>query len=49
MNNMKLQDYLDKHNKIRSMEEKVDGWAIEYQLEKLLPLIKAGIRFSRYN
>lgn len=45
-NNMKLQDYLDKHNKLRAMEEKVDAWAIEYQLEKLLPLIKAGYNFQ---
>jgi len=45
-NNMKLQDYLDKHNKLKSMEGILDSWAIEYQIEKFLPLIKAGYDFQ---
>lgn len=46
MNNMKLQDYLDKHNKLKSMDGILDSWAIEYQIEKFLPLIKAGYDFQ---
>ena len=46
MNNMKLQDYLDKHNKIQSMNSKIDEWSLNYQFEKLVPLIEAGYDFQ---
>lgn len=46
MNNMKLQDYLDKHNRIKSMNSKIDEWSLNYQFEKLVPLIEAGYDFQ---
>ena len=46
MNNMKLQDYLEKHNKLQSMNNKIDEWSLNYQFEKLVPLIEAGYDFQ---
>ena len=43
---MKLQDYLEKHNKIQSMANKIDGWSLNYQFEKMVPLVEAGYDFQ---
>ena len=43
---MKLQDYLDQHNKVKSMTDKIDEWSLNYQFEKLVPLVEAGYNFQ---
>lgn len=43
---MKLQDYIKMNSRFTRMSSLVDLWAIDYQLEKLLPLIKDGFDYD---
>jgi len=43
---MKLQDYLQMNSKFTRMEQKVDLWAIDYQFEKLVPLVNDGYDYD---
>lgn len=43
---MKLQDYLQMNAKFTRMQQSVDIWAIDYALEKLLPLVKDGFEYD---
>jgi len=45
-NNMKLQDYLQMNSRFTRMEKSIDVWSIDYNLEKLLPLIKDGFDYD---
>lgn len=40
--NDKLQNYIDFQKKFNRMNELVDSWAIDYNIEKLKPLIDDG-------
>lgn len=40
--NNNLQNYLDLQNKFDRMKTLVDEWAIDYQIEKLKPLLDDG-------
>ena len=40
--NEKLQNYIDFQKKFNRMHELVDNWAIDYNIEKLKPLIDDG-------
>ena len=40
--NDKLQNYIDFQKKFNRMHELVDNWAIDYNIEKLKPLIDDG-------
>ena len=43
---MKLQDYLQMNSKFTRMEQQVDLWAIDYQFEKLVPLVNDGYDYD---
>lgn len=43
---MKLQDYIQMNSKFTRMNNLVDVWAIDYQMEKLKPLIDAGFDYD---
>ena len=43
---MKLQDYLELNAKFTKMEQLVDVWAIDYQMEKLVPLVEHGFEYE---
>lgn len=43
---MKLQDYIKMNSKFTRMNNLVDLWAIDYQLEKLKPLIDDGFDYD---
>lgn len=43
---MKLQDYIQMNSKFTRMNNIVDVWAIDYQMEKLKPLIDAGFDYD---
>jgi hypothetical protein len=40
--NDKLQNYIDFQNKFNRMKSLVDDWAIDYNIEKLKPLLDDG-------
>ena len=43
---MKLQQYIEMNTKFTRMNNLVDSWAIEYQFEKLLPLVNDGYDYD---
>ena len=43
---MKLQDYITMNTKFTRMNNLVDSWAIDYQFEKLLPLVNDGYDYD---
>lgn len=45
-NNMKLQDYIKMNSKFTRMNNLVDLWAIDYQMEKLKPLVDDGFDYD---
>lgn len=43
---MELQDYLQLNKRFTRMEQLVDVWAIDYQMEKLVPLVEHGFEYE---
>lgn len=43
---MKLQDYIKMNAKFTRMNNLVDLWAIDYQMEKLKPLVDDGFDYD---
>jgi hypothetical protein len=43
---MKLQDYLDMNSKFTRMEKSIDVWAVDYSMEKLVPLVEDGFEYD---
>ena len=43
---MKLQQYIEMNTKFARMNNLVDLWAIDYQFEKLLPLVNDGYDYD---
>ena len=43
---MKLQQYIEMNTKFTRMNNLVDLWSIEYQFEKLLPLVNDGYDYD---
>ena len=44
--NMKMQEYLTMSAKFENMKKSIDVWAIDYQMEKLKPLVDAGYDYN---
>jgi len=43
---MKLQDYLNMNSKFTRMEKSIDVWAVDYSMEKLVPLVEDGFEYD---
>lgn len=43
---MKMQEYLTMSAKFENMKKSIDLWAIDYQMEKLKPLVDAGYDYN---
>ena len=43
---MELQDYIKMNAKFKRMENLIDLWAIDYQFEKLVPLVNDGFNYD---
>lgn len=44
--NSNLNNYLNYHAKFKKMDESIDEWAMRYQIEKLIPLLKEGFEYD---
>lgn len=43
---MKLQDYLNMNSKFTRMQKSIDVWAVDYSMEKLVPLVEDGFEYD---
>lgn len=44
--NSNLNNYLNYQAKFKKMDESIDEWAMRYQIEKLMPLLKEGFEYD---
>lgn len=44
--NSNLNNYLNYQAKFKRMDEIIDEWAMRYQIEKLIPLLKEGFEYD---